>query len=424
MGGRGNRGAVAALFVGLVGGVSLLGGCAQSKSVMVPGPYVIDDRDYGGSVYAEDALMPSPPPPPSEAGEPIPQVAGVVGSAKRSRKAEAVGEDDSFEVVLAESQVESEEPPASEPPKARMVHYSGHASLLVTKPEETADDVVALAEEAGGFVEVLRSDLVTVRVPVAVFDTTFAAILDIGEVQSRSVSASDVTESFHAVSLRLATARKTRDRLLELLERAEEEESKIALLAQIQRVTEQIDLAEAQARTLASLAAMSRIHVQLSPRRAFEDVDVTEEIAGFEWIRGLSPFSGDVALWGGKLVLDVPQGMVRLDVKGAFVAESPDGSVLRSGKLRNEPAGDAQLWIDAVQLRLGPQFEEAEVSRIGGFQVLRMVGVDDGYRYLVALRTVGRKLHLVEAYFPSAEHEERMSEAVLAVLESAGEAQS
>ena len=142
------------------------------------------------------------------------------------------------------------------------------------------------------------------------------------------------------------------------------------------------------------------------------------------FVYGTAPGSADKRSARGAhtfdLKLTVPKGMVRLVLRGSVVAESPDGSVLRSGKLRNEPRGSAQLWIEAVRLRLAPEFEDATVETVGAYEVLRMVGIEDGYRYLVALRVQGRRLHLVEAYFPSADHEARQSDAVRAVLAAGG----
>ena len=70
----------------------------------------------------------------------------------------------------------------------------------------------------------------------------------------------------------------------------------------------------------------------------------------------------------------------------------------------------------AIDVQRG--FDYVEVSDVGGFRVLRLVeqGNPEGYRYLVGVRVDGRKLDLVEIYYPTAEQEQRYSSAIEAVL--------
>jgi len=311
-----------------------------------------------------------------------------------------------------------QEPPPEQPPAARKVHYNGFASLLATDPEDTVADVVALAEERGGFVERRSLTDVTVRVPVAHFQETFDAILEMGEVLDKSLTAQDVTDAFQSASLRLDTARATRDRLQELLAQAKTEEEKLALLKEIQRLTEEIDLLESRLRTLGGLADFSRLTVRATPRQAYIGNSGHPDISGFSWIRRLSPFRRDVAQSGKPLTLVAPEGLVALDLERHFVAESADGSVVWSGRLRNDPEGDTDYWMAAITGRLEDEFTEVTVSDIGGFAVARMLepGADDPYRYLVAVRADGRWLELVEIYYPAGEQEERYGEAVAAML--------
>lgn len=317
-------------------------------------------------------------------------------------------------------------PPEPEPAKAgpaRMVHYSGWARIRVVKPEEAADRVVALAKEVGGEVERVSTTVVTIRVPVGRFQETFDQLVgELGDVLDKGISAEDVTEAFQSMELRLGTAKKTRDRLVELLAKSDNEQEKLALVREIQRVTEEIDRMEAQLRTLSRLASMSRITVELVPRQAQAWAGQAEDTAELRWLRALSPFRPDhLARVGKRLSLSVPEGMVQLTPRKRFMAESADGARIWSGRLDNEPQGTAAFWVGALQERLGPEFASAEVRTVGGFTVLTLVDrSDEPYTWVIAVRESGRKLDVVEAYFPTPAQRSRYQAAVDAVLTAAG----
>lgn len=311
-----------------------------------------------------------------------------------------------------------EKPLAEDPkPAARMIHYNGYAKLQATKTAELLDQVVKLAESMGGFVEQLGSSRVTVRVPVERFDDTMKQVLELADVLDRAITAEDVTDAFLAVDLRLATARTTRDRLVVLLAQAKDEREKLSILAQIRRLSEEIDVMEGQIRTLSALASMSRVTVEVVARPAFASQAPGQDPVGFGWIHRLSPFRRDVALSGDLSKMEVPTGFVPLDVKKRFIAESADGAVIWTTKLENDPKGDASFWVRAIRERMAPEFASADVSTVGTYELIRFVSeTDDPYRYMVGVRVVGDDLYLVEVYFPNETVEARYKDAVLKVI--------
>ena len=319
-------------------------------------------------------------------------------------------------------------PPPPEPGQvvpegpARMVHYTGFAQLRVEKVEESVDRLGALAKSLGGFVERAGAGSVTLRVPVARFDEAFKAVLAQGEVLNKNISAQDVTDAFTSVELRLQTLRNTQARLASLLARSKDESEKLMLVRELQRVGEEIDRLESQSRTLSALADLSRINVQLVGRQALAQRGPSEGSAAFRWIYALSPFQPDVVRAGEHLRMEAPVGMVALDEKHHFIAESPEGARVWSGWLVNDPAGDGAFWIDAIASRIGADFAKAERSEQGGFQVLRLVDRGENpYTWLLMVRANGRKLEVVEVYYPSAQIEQRYQDVVKnAILSSFG----
>jgi hypothetical protein len=258
---------------------------------------------------------------------------------------------------------------------------------------------------------------VTLRVPVAKFKDIFAKLLKLGEVVDKSITAHDVTEAFTAIELRLETARVSRDRLISLLAKARSEREKLDLLREIQRLSLEIEALESSQKTLASLAAMSRITLTLEERRQNLGGATEEPIAAFQWIHGLSPFRRDIAFAGKKLELALPKGFVALDDKLHFVSESADGAVFWASKRDNAPEGNARYWADALKHRLSPEFAKVEEKALGDYIALSFTDRgDSAYQYLVAVRTDGKTLELAEAFFPSAEHEKRYGQEVQSAI--------
>ncbi len=325
---------------------------------------------------------------------------GVGGGSAGKRRKAAKGE-----VVQAQTQ------------KPQSVHYNGYASLRVSRADEVADALDALAQEVGGHVEELNPNRVTIRVPVDTFRDVFARVLAMGDVLDKSISATDISESLTSVELRLNTAQATRDRLVKLLAKAEDENEKLELIRQIQRLTEEIDRLSGQSQTLHTLASMSRITVELVPREALSNRNTGADIAELAWIHNLSPFHGSVGASGKRLELETPEGFVELNPKNQFVVESADGARLWTGQIENQPRGDTDFWISAIQERLADEFGSAEIIEKGGFKMLRLVDrEEDPYTYIICVRAAGRTLDLVEIYYPSASHEERHGEAIGAAI--------
>ncbi|MFK7930690.1 MAG: DUF4349 domain-containing protein [Myxococcota bacterium] len=355
-------------------------------------PMAARGRAFGGSVKAaKKSSRPRPSPPPSAAGP----------GNRPSEPNDAI----------------APEKPAAK----RMVFYEASTMLRVPRVDEAVDTLTQIAKDQGGFVERVDQSRVAMRVPVARFKQSLAAVQAIGDVLSENIQASDVTEAFQDVSLRLDTATATRDRLVELLAKATEENERLQLIRQIQRLTDQIDQMQSQATTLSQLAALSRIVVTLQPRQALTRRNGANDSKAFRWIRQLSPFGNDVVRTGKKLVLDVPDGMVRLDLKGAYVAEAPDGSRIWAGRLATNVRSDAAFWIDAIKGRLSKDFESATVETVGAYTTIRFVQRDDSpYTWLIAVKQDGAQLHIVEAWMSSPEQTQRYLDAVRGVLKSDG----
>lgn len=386
---------------GLVGLV-LAAGCAKRMSE--PG-YA---ADYGGYGYAESAPMeeaamsrsagaPAPPPPP---GAPRP---AAPATKQTSTPATTTPPQDS-------------QAQAPEPAVARRIFYSGSARLRVDRVEEQMDAITAFVKAEGGYVEQQSGTVLTLRVPVEKFRAMFDALLARGEVLSKNLAAQDITDAYTAVDMRAASLKAMRDRLIELLGQAKSEEEKLALVQEIEQVTEELDQLEAQLRTLAALSSYSRITLELVPHEPLAGGPEANASSAFAWIFSLTPFNRAISGIGAPVTLDVPEGLVLLE-KRPWGAESADGTRMWSTRLPNEPRGDAAFWIDAVKQRLERDFAKAERRQVGGWEFLRLESVSrPAYVWHIGVQTDGKFLELVEMYFPKAEQEGRYLKDIEAAL--------
>lgn len=300
----------------------------------------------------------------------------------------------------------------------RMVHYSGWAAIRSPRPRELVASVEKIAGEAGGHVESAAGDRVTVRVPAPKFTEVFAKIKALGPVLQQSVSADDVTEAFTAVELRLATLRTLRTRLQTLLAQAKSEQDKLALLAELQRVSEELDQRESQSRTLQGLADMSRITVEA--RRSERAIAARQDPSGFDWIRGLSPFARPFTE-GRRLEVGTPEGLVVLSPKGPFVAESADGAVVWTLRRPNDPVGDGAFWAEAVKDRVSDEYAKAEIREVGAWRcVVLDEASEDPYQWRICLKSTAREVWVTQALFPSRDQVTRYGATVDAALSAGG----
>jgi hypothetical protein len=159
----------------------------------------------------------------------------------------------------------------TESPSDRKIIRSGDLSLTVSAPDESRVEVERIVTEAGGLVESSRTAESYVslqcRVPAETLDATMDAIAALGSVDSRSTSASDVTEQHADLSTRLANNVALRDRLKLLLDRATDVEDVLAIEKELTRIQSEIETQEASLERLDAQIALSELSVTLERRK-------------------------------------------------------------------------------------------------------------------------------------------------------------
>ncbi|MCA1826783.1 MAG: DUF4349 domain-containing protein [Myxococcales bacterium] len=119
-------------------------------------------------------------------------------------------------------------------------------------PAQGVTAAVALAKEHGGWAESMNVERVVLRVPDEQLDAVLVELPKLGEVASRRVHAVEMGDAHRDLRLRIDSLRRTRDRYLELLGRAENVSEATGVEREIERVTSELERLEAQ------LAAMEK----------------------------------------------------------------------------------------------------------------------------------------------------------------------
>ena len=300
-------------------------------------------------------------------------------------------------------------------PVERKRVYSGFARLSVDAVSEARERLVSLAEERGGYVETIQGDTVVMRVPAAGFQETFAKVLDLGRVLDKRVETYDVTEQFQDLSGRLDIARRTRDRLYALLERTQDVKERVKILQEIRRLSEQIESLTLTLDMIARQVAFSRITVQLEGRLG-EEARARGEIA-FPWIADLDPVYASLGRLRARVRLDLGADFAVFALEKSFRAESPEGTRVRIGTTRNRPRGDARFWQEALVHALSPLYRSGDRMELGPATGVLLTSKErEPFSYLIAVVPRGRKLHVVEVFYPSPAALERRRAAVEAAL--------
>ncbi len=184
-----------------------------------------------------------------------------------------------------------EELPASTPEpapatRARLMVYTARLELLVASVEEARERFIDDIESRGGYLQKREGDSVTCRVPSREFDAVLEGVRKLGKVLDESLRALDVTKEYRDLEIQLDNAKKSRERLLALLEKATEVEDLLKIETELRRLTGEIERLQGQLKYLADQIALSTIEVVF--RSNAPPVDPSRrDYSSFWWINQL-----------------------------------------------------------------------------------------------------------------------------------------
>jgi len=153
----------------------------------------------------------------------------------------------------------------------RKIIRTGYLTVTVAAPATSLPDVQRIVQDAGGFLESTHTAESRVsascRVPAEKLDAIMDAVAALGSEESRSISASDVTEQHADLSTRLKNSLALRDRLRQLLDRAKDVKDVLAIETELTRIQSEIETMQASRDRLDSQIALSALSITLERRR-------------------------------------------------------------------------------------------------------------------------------------------------------------
>lgn len=171
-----------------------------------------------------------------------------------------------------------------EAPADRQVAYTASIVVRVDDPADAAEQVRALADEAGGYLArsgaALEGDqevTLTLRVPADAFDGLLDDVAALGEVQRRDLDSEDVTDQVVDLEGRLRNAEASAQRIRELLAKAEQVQNLIALEDRLTERQTEIEALEGQLQVLDDRVQLATVDVTLTEQRQTE---VSDDVPG------------------------------------------------------------------------------------------------------------------------------------------------
>lgn len=181
---------------------------------------------------------------------------------------------------------EATEPTLTAAAGERMRIYQGSITVEVARRDDATAQFLSRVKEWGGYLSQQENDQLTVRIPAGRFDEAFSWLRGLGRVRSESKQASDVTDQYLDLGIRLDNAKKSRERLLVLLAKAEKVEDMLKIEEQLRRLTEEIERFEGQMKRLQDQVALATITARFVAPAAAPDRPGGRP-SRFAWIRAV-----------------------------------------------------------------------------------------------------------------------------------------
>ena len=284
-------------------------------------------------------------------------------------------------------------------PEDRIRVYSGFCRLRVESVEKTESRIFSIAGQSDGYVESSYSGKIIIRIPAEKFGDIFSAIIGLGEVIHKTIETYDVTEQFQDLTARLEIAEKTRERLYVLLEETDDVEERFRILKEIKRLTDEIESIRLNLEMIKNQISFSRITVELIARLA--QGPAGKEKIPFLWIRNLDPLYGSLRHIKGRFAFELGDEFAVFEKESPFRAESAEGTRVRLGTTRNEPAGDSSFWQKALSYYLGKYYKETVDFEFGEVKGVIFTSKDaESFYYLAGVAIDNDTIYVVEIFFP------------------------
>lgn len=298
-------------------------------------------------------------------------------------------------------------------PYRPQIVYTAELGLRVDRVESAQQRAERVVAEHGGYISASRSGSLVARVPAAAFHRAFEELATLGEVTGKDIQAMDVTDQIVDLESRLTNARTIRDRLMALIERADDMEQALEIERELARVTEQIELIDGRLRLAKSQVAYSTINLSFTPTPEQQRLSTGVRI---QWVREM----GEVFTQRERIDITSPRRLrdgVSIDLPAGFVryyqecrvtqAVNADGVRIRVRRLKNFEDCEAAFWgqLAARSLREVGEMEVTDEDEVGIYndKVARRVQAQrqiagETVRYLAGIAVSDEYVYVFEAW--------------------------
>lgn len=237
--------------------------------------------------------------------------------------------------------------------------YTADLALRADRVEAAQSKAEVVVASHRGYISESRSGWLLIRIPAEHFDQALDELAGLGEVMRKEIQAQDVTDQLVDLESRLRAAEAMRDRLLALIERAENMEHALKIEQELARVVEQIEVIEGRLRLAKQQVAYSTITLAITPTPAEQRLRPEIPVV---WVREI----GNVIRERNRIDVTTPRRLrdgVSIDLPEGFVryyqedhtthAINADGLRIRVRRMKNfDDEGPLAFWAQLIERSL------------------------------------------------------------------------
>ena len=278
--------------------------------------------------------------------------------------------------------------------------YNATLGLRVDRVGVVQEKAEAVVESFGGYVGDSSPGRMQVRVPADRFEEALDQLASLGSVTQRVVKAEEASERVVDLESRLKSLHALRDRLIEMVDKAENMKHALEIQKELARVIDQIELINGRLRLTKQQIAYATIDLTISPTPAEQRLTPGIPVA---WVRDLgSVFSQRSAIdvtaprrLRDGVSIDLPEGFINY-YKENYVTQAIDanGVRVRVRRHKNFDGGSTKFWQQLITRSLSdngglevqePKPIEFERGREGQLILGSKTMAGETVRYMIAV---------------------------------------
>ena len=145
---------------------------------------------------------------------------------------------------------------------ARMMIYNASMTIESNHPDTIRARVFNLTKKYDGYILNSGNNYTTIRVESSNLYRVMDEIAKLGKLKDKNIKGVDVTDEFNDNKIRLDNAVKTRNRYLELLQKANTIDEVLKVEKELERLNHEIDSLEGRIKKMEHLSSYSTINVR------------------------------------------------------------------------------------------------------------------------------------------------------------------